>query len=591
MKSFRLLLLIFMMATISALQAQNVTLIISGHVTDIQNQQPITGHMVFVTLYADSINTLGSIDSAYTDNAGYYSVDVTSNFVQGTALTLSAGTFDCQYVLQSQYFTYTGGSDTLTADFVICNDSVPPPAGCNNVIAVSGIQGLTVSFSGYLENPQPASYTWEFGDGVTATGENPIHTYAAQGIYTVTLLTITEDSCTDISMYDLVLQDSIPVGCLSFFTYSPTGTPLQIFFEGYTMSQYQTYYSWDFGDPASGTANTSNLRFPYHIFTSTGDYNVTLSTVDSIGCSYTSTNIVTVTQGNQGTLTIYGLVTAGNSYLDNGTATLFSNDSLGAFNLLQVTTIDSAGFYGFYNLTEGSYLVLASPSVGSAYYNQFLPTYYGDVFQWEIAMPIVLGIPQNPYNINLVTYDSLGYGDGSINGQLVSGGKSVTLSQQEVFLLDADGAPVRFTYTDEQGNFNFSSLPMGLYKVNPVITGFTTFPALVDLNSTNVAANVVMTIDGYTITGIKENIQAASESGIYPNPAYSQLNIIVNSGLQGSAVINILDISGRVVLTDQSNVMPGIPVCLDISNLKSGIYFLEMRAVNGHYSATRFVKK
>lgn len=36
-------------------------------------------------------------------------------------------------------------------------------------------------------------------------------------------------------------------------------------------------YSWDFGDPASGTANTSSLENPSHTFSAPGTYNVTLS--------------------------------------------------------------------------------------------------------------------------------------------------------------------------------------------------------------------------------------------------------------------------------------------------------------------------
>lgn len=31
------------------------------------------------------------------------------------------------------------------------------------------------------------SYLWDFGDGKTSTEENPLHVYAAPGLYTVTL--------------------------------------------------------------------------------------------------------------------------------------------------------------------------------------------------------------------------------------------------------------------------------------------------------------------------------------------------------------------------------------------------------------------
>ncbi len=38
----------------------------------------------------------------------------------------------------------------------------------------------------------PYSYEWDFGDGDTSTGENPTHSYKADGIYTVSL-TVTDD--------------------------------------------------------------------------------------------------------------------------------------------------------------------------------------------------------------------------------------------------------------------------------------------------------------------------------------------------------------------------------------------------------------
>jgi PKD domain/Ig-like domain from next to BRCA1 gene len=40
----------------------------------------------------------------------------------------------------------------------------------------------------FLLVPAPYSYFWSFGDGTTSTNQNPQHTYAANGIYTVTLV-------------------------------------------------------------------------------------------------------------------------------------------------------------------------------------------------------------------------------------------------------------------------------------------------------------------------------------------------------------------------------------------------------------------
>jgi PKD repeat protein len=47
------------------------------------------------------------------------------------------------------------------------------------------VDGFTVTFEN--ESKDAVSYSWNFGDGNTSTEENPIHTYAAEGIYEVVL--------------------------------------------------------------------------------------------------------------------------------------------------------------------------------------------------------------------------------------------------------------------------------------------------------------------------------------------------------------------------------------------------------------------
>ncbi len=45
-----------------------------------------------------------------------------------------------------------------------------------------------------------------------------------------------------------------------------------------------TAWEWDFGDPASGASNTSNLPSPSHVFSGPGNYSVTLIVTSSLGC-------------------------------------------------------------------------------------------------------------------------------------------------------------------------------------------------------------------------------------------------------------------------------------------------------------------
>jgi len=56
----------------------------------------------------------------------------------------------------------------------------------------SGSYPLTVTFSDQSSG-QPTSWSWSFGDGGTATAQNPVHVYEAAGVYDVSL-TVTNDA-------------------------------------------------------------------------------------------------------------------------------------------------------------------------------------------------------------------------------------------------------------------------------------------------------------------------------------------------------------------------------------------------------------
>jgi hypothetical protein len=51
-------------------------------------------------------------------------------------------------------------------------------------------------------------YNWDFGDGMTGTDQNPMHTYAAAGSYTVTLEVVDPGSASSTSMQTVVVADA-----------------------------------------------------------------------------------------------------------------------------------------------------------------------------------------------------------------------------------------------------------------------------------------------------------------------------------------------------------------------------------------------
>jgi len=73
----------------------------------------------------------------------------------------------------------------------------------------SGIEPLTVQFTGFAEDPQGGEVTveWDFGDGQTSSELSPEHTYIEPGSYTATLTATDGDGETGSASVDIVVEE------------------------------------------------------------------------------------------------------------------------------------------------------------------------------------------------------------------------------------------------------------------------------------------------------------------------------------------------------------------------------------------------
>jgi PKD repeat protein len=130
------------------------------------------------------------------------------------------------------------------------------------------------------------SYNWYQGT-VIIPGNSPVITYNAPGTYTLALVAISAQGCTD-SVSTVVTVQAPPVanfvvsnsaGCLPLGTvFTSIGTGAQS-------------YSWDFGDGQTGTGGSVG-----HSYFAVGSYDVTLTVTSSLGCtdSFSIDDAVTV---------------------------------------------------------------------------------------------------------------------------------------------------------------------------------------------------------------------------------------------------------------------------------------------------------
>jgi PKD repeat protein len=119
--------------------------------------------------------------------------------------------------------------------------------------------------------------TWDFGDGVSSTEQNPAHTYSAAGSYEVTLTAKNVDgqsTKTGIITVKTPLQ-----GPIAAFSGSPTSgsMPLKVSFTDNSAGS-PTSWRWSFGDGTYSTAKN-----PVHWYTKTGKYTVSLTVKNNVG--------------------------------------------------------------------------------------------------------------------------------------------------------------------------------------------------------------------------------------------------------------------------------------------------------------------
>jgi PKD repeat protein len=159
--------------------------------------------------------------------------------------------------------------------------------------------GTAVLFTDISSTPNGiiSSWTWDFGDGTITTVNAPAnpnisHAYTTSGIYDVVLTIQTSTGCEAFYTSSVTINDA-PVTAFSSVG-NCSGTLTSFTDLSQSAGSGITSWSWDFGDPASGMNNISNLPDPQHMFSGEGTFDVTLTTENNAGCSSSLTQTVTI---------------------------------------------------------------------------------------------------------------------------------------------------------------------------------------------------------------------------------------------------------------------------------------------------------
>lgn len=174
-----------------------------------------------------------------------------------------------------------------------------------DVVAEDSLQATFTADQRVVEANQPVQFTdlsladedilsreWDFGDGGRSSAINPLHAYAANGTYTVSLTVRTASAQETVTQTAFI---TVATGAPNIdFTADRTVIPVDevVFFTDLSVSPSApiSAYFWDFGD-----GGTSTVQNPNHQFRTAGPKTVTLTVTTSQGeFSRSKVNFITV---------------------------------------------------------------------------------------------------------------------------------------------------------------------------------------------------------------------------------------------------------------------------------------------------------
>ncbi|MCZ2808295.1 MAG: PKD domain-containing protein, partial [Candidatus Bathyarchaeota archaeon] len=250
----------------------------------VHNRSPIAS-------FTESAHTVYTNDKITFNAAESYDPDgyiVTYSWDFGDGNTATGVEVDHAYAQDGTYtvtLTVTdddGATDTAEATKTVLNQS-PVASFTESDHTVDTSE--TIHFDASDSNDPDGtivSYSWDFGDGNTATGVEADHAYEDDGVYTVTLTVIDDDDATGSATATKNVLNRPPIAS---FTENATivSKDEAIHFdasESHDPDGTIVNYLWDFGDGNTTTGVTSD-----HAYSEDGNYTVTLTVTDDDGAS------------------------------------------------------------------------------------------------------------------------------------------------------------------------------------------------------------------------------------------------------------------------------------------------------------------
>jgi len=193
------------------------------------------------------------------------------------------------------------------------------------------------------------------------------------------------------------------------------------------------------------------------------------------------------------------------------------------------------------------------------------------------------------YDVQLVVYDGTVYDTSFIEGYItVSDVPDVDFGTVED-LCNESWDPYLLTQgAPEGGVYSGDYVTEGMY-FHPTEAGvgeYTVTYTYEEFGCENYAEQVITVVN---CVGVEENAEAASLE-IYPNPTSGKFNLNIVANDMADAQLQVIDIVGKVIYTQNISVAGSELVALDLSDNPRGIYFVQIKNDTQSISKKVFLK-
>jgi hypothetical protein len=164
-------------------------------------------------------------------------------------------------------------------------------------------------------------------------------------------------------------------------------------------------------------------------------------------------------------------------------------------------------------------------------------------------------------------------------------GTATAIATAQIRIGSLTAGNYRVDYFDPQAGTSFT--PGDVYEtINDSIT--------IHLPSfkKDLAFKVYSTTDPVTSIFDPHQDKSSTRVSLYPNPAYNEINVTVNSAGESKSTLSVYNLIGKEVLAQEVNLVQGANVFnLDISSLPSSLYFIRVGNAGKVNGNLKFIKK